>query len=63
MVSLGTTPWAIDCRNAKSSPKMVSSIVTRRFTRIAGGVYSMSPAAPWNLETSVPGTWLMPPIW
>jgi hypothetical protein len=39
------------------------SIVTRRFTRIAGGVNSIVPSAFRNFDSSWPGTWPMPPIW
>ena len=63
IVSFGTSPPAMDRRNAKSSPKIVVSIVIRRFTRIAGGVNSIVPSALRNCDFSVPGSWPMPPIW
>ena len=63
MVSLGTESPAIDCRNAKSSPKIVLSTDSGRVTWIASGVKVMSPCALWKVDSSVPGARSIPPIW
>ena len=61
MVSLGTAVVTWDFRNVKSSPKIVSLILSLLSTRIEAGVNSMSPAALWNCTAMFPGVLDTPP--
>ena len=61
IVSFGVCPApATDCRNAKSSPKIVSLTPSLPSMSIAAGVNSMSPSALWNFTVRLPGALLMP---